>query len=384
MRKITAVTVGRSDYGILLPILKKLNSDHEIELLIIAAGMHLAPEFGLTYKYIIDDGFEISDYVEMLLSSNTSQGVAMSMGLGVIGFSQVYYRQQPDMLLLVGDRFEMHSAASAAQPFNIPIAHIHGGEITEGAIDDSFRHSITKMSHIHFVSTEEYRDRVIQMGEEPWRVIISGAPSLDNLYEVDLLSLDDLESELGVSLTAGCLLVTYHPVTLEYDQTEFQMIELLAALENIHKPIIFTKPNADAGGQLITRLVTQFVESTDQAYLFDNLGTQRYFSLMRYSSVMVGNSSSGIIEAASFGLPVINIGSRQDGRVKAWNVIDVGNTRQEIIEGIDKGLKSKLSKSKDQFSVNPYRNGVASDVIVRRLQSIELGDQLLRKKFYDV
>ena len=384
MRKITAVTVGRSDYGILLPILKKLNSDHEIELLIIAAGMHLAPEFGLTYKYIIDDGFEISDYVEMLLSSNTSQGVAMSMGLGVIGFSQVYYRQQPDMLLLVGDRFEMHSAASAAQPFNIPIAHIHGGEITEGAIDDSFRHSITKMSHIHFVSTEEYRDRVIQMGEEPWRVIISGAPSLDNLYEVDLLSLDDLESELGVSLTAGCLLVTYHPVTLEYDQTEFQMIELLAALENIHKPIIFTKPNADAGGQLITRLVTQFVESTDQAYLFDNLGTQRYFSLMRYSSVMVGNSSSGIIEAASFGLPVINIGSRQDGRVKAWNVIDVGNTRQEIIEGIDKGLKSKLSKSKDQFSVNPYRNGVASDVSVRRLQSIELGDQLLRKKFYDV
>ena len=384
MRKITAVTVGRSDYGILLPILKKLNSDHEIELLIIAAGMHLAPEFGLTYKYIIDDGFEISDYVEMLLSSNTSQGVAMSMGLGVIGFSQVYYRQQPDMLLLVGDRFEMHSAASAAQPFNIPIAHIHGGEITEGAIDDSFRHSITKMSHIHFVSTEEYRDRVIQMGEEPWRVIISGAPSLDNLYEVDLLSLDDLESELGVSLTAGCLLVTYHPVTLEYDQTEFQMIELLAALENIHKPIIFTKPNADAGGQLITRLVTQFVESTDQAYLFDNLGTQRYFSLMRYSAVMVGNSSSGIIEAASFGLPVINIGSRQDGRVKAWNVIDVGNTRQEIIEGIDKGLKSKLSKSKDQFSVNPYRNGVASDVIVRRLQSIELGDQLLRKKFYDV
>ncbi len=240
MRTIGVVTVSRSDYGSYLPVLREIREDPGLKLHLIVSGMHLSPEFGLTARAIEADGFEINDCVEMLLSSDTPEGISKSMGLGLIGFAQSYACFRPDILLVLGDRFEMHAAALAALPFKIPVAHIHGGEITEGAIDDALRHSITKLSHLHFVSTEEYARRVIQMGEEPWRVIVSGAPSLDNLFNLALLERQELQARFGLFLERDPLLVTYHPVTLEYEQTEWQVNELLAALQAFDLPVVFT------------------------------------------------------------------------------------------------------------------------------------------------
>ena len=244
MRTIGAVTVSRSDYSAYLPVLRRIQEDPGLELYLFATGMHLSPEFGLTVQTIEADGFEVSERVEMLLSSDTPEGISKSMGLGLIGFAQAYARFQPDILLLLGDRFEMHAAALAALPFKIPLAHIHGGEISEGAFDDALRHSITKLSHLHFVSTEDYAKRVMQMGEEQWRVMVSGAPSLDNLYTVRWLKRQELEAHFGLLLNGDPLLVTFHPVTLEYEQTEWQMSELLATLKTFDLPIVFTLPNA--------------------------------------------------------------------------------------------------------------------------------------------
>jgi UDP-hydrolysing UDP-N-acetyl-D-glucosamine 2-epimerase len=324
VKTIGVVTVARSDYGIYLPVLQKIQADPELKLQLIVAGMHLSPEFGLTVQTIEADGFEVSDRVEMLLSSDSPEAVSKSMGMGTIGFAQVFGRSRPDVLLVLGDRFEMHSAAIAALPFKMPVAHIHGGELTEGAIDNAMRHSMTHLSHIHFVTTEESRVRVMQLGEEESRVVLSGAPSLDNLHLTKLLGKEELEAQFGWSLTAPPLLVTYHPVTLEFEQTEWQVKELLAALEDCDRPLIFTGSNADTGGRIVGDLVREFADGRSQTWLVDNLGTTRYFSLMACAAAMVGNSSSGIIEAPSFGLPVVNIGSRQQGRTRGANVIDVG------------------------------------------------------------
>ena len=382
MRTIAAVTVGRSDYGIFLPVLRKIQAERDLRLSLIVAGMHLSPEFGLTCNDIEGDGFEISERVEMLLSSDTPEAIAKSMGLGTMGFAQAYARLRPDIVLVVGDRFEMHSAALAALPFTIPVAHIHGGEITQGAMDDALRHSITKLSHLHFVATEEYRSRVVQMGEEPWRVIVSGAPGLDNLANIDFLDRDELEVELGMSLKQGCLLVTYHPVTLEYLQTEWQVGELLEALKDCGFPLVFTKPNADTGGRIITRMLEDFVETNPHTRLVDNLGTRKYLSLMAQASAMVGNSSSGIIEAPSLGLPVVNIGTRQQGRVRGSNVIDVGYPRDEILAGVHQALQEDF-RERAGMEANPYQHGPAADTIVSHLKSINLDDRLIQKRFYD-
>jgi len=380
VRRVGVVTVSRSDYGAYLPVLRRIQEEPGFALHLIVAGMHLSPEFGLTIRSIEADGFDVSERVEMLLSSDTPEGISKSMGLGLIGFAQAYARVQPDIVLVLGDRFEMHAAASAALPFKIPLAHIHGGEISEGVFDDALRHSITKLSHLHFVSTEEYAKRVMQMGEEQWRVMVSGAPSLDNLYTVRLLKRQELEARFGLLLNGDPLLVTFHPVTLEYEQTEWQMAELLAALQAFDFSMIFTLPNADTNGRIITRMIEEFVNNHPRAQIVPNLGIEGYFSLMACAGAMVGNSSSGIIEAPSFKLPVVNIGSRQKGRICGKNVLDVGYSRVEVREAITRAISPEFRAGLINL-VNPYGNGHAAEKIVRKLKEITLGSELLVKRF---
>lgn len=382
MRTIAVVTVGRSDYGIYQPVLRRIAADPELRLRVIVGGMHLSPEFGLTVRAIEEDGFDISDRVEMTLSSDTPLGIATSMGLGVQGFASGYARSRPDVLVVLGDRFEMHAAALAALPFRIPIAHIHGGELSEGAIDDALRHSITKLSHLHMVSTDEHARRVMQLGEEPWRVTVSGAPALDHLRTLPLWSRAEVASRLDLVLDPLPLLVTFHPATLEADRTEWYVGELLGALERCGLPVVFTQANADTGGRRAAHLIAEFVTAHPSARLVQNAGTQAYFSLMAASAAMVGNSSSGIIEAPSFRLPVVNIGSRQSGRLRAANVIDVGYDRHQILRGIERALNPTFRSSLEGM-VNPFGNGTAAVAIVDRLRTVPLDDTLICKRFHD-
>lgn len=383
MRTIGAVTTSRADYGIYRPLLDTIQSDPELRLRLLVSGMHLSPECGLTIREIEADGYEIAEKVEVLLASDTPGAISKSVGLAVIGFAQVFSRWRPDLLIVLGDRFEMHAVALAALPFMIPVAHLSGGELTEGAIDDVLRHSITKLSHLHFASTEEYGRRIIQLGEEPWRVTVSGEPGLDNVRTIKLLSPSEIETRFQVQTDRPFLLVTYHPVTLEYEQAEWQIGELLAALLETRLPVIFTLPNADTGNQIIRAKLKQFVGANGSSRLVDNFGMQAYFSVMNLAAAMVGNSSSGIVEAASFELPVVNIGTRQHGRVRARNVIDVGYSRDQISAGIQQALQPQFRTSLNGL-VNPYGNGDASSIIVGRLKSTPLGDILIRKKFFDV
>lgn len=383
MRTIGVVTVARSDYGIYLPLLRAIQADPELRLHLIVSGAHLSPEFGHSVDHIRADGFEIGDQVEMLLSSDTPQGIAKSIGLGVIGYAQAYSRFRPDMLVVLGDRFEMMASVVAAMPFAIPIAHIHGGEATEGLIDEAIRHSITKMSHLHFVSTHRYKERVIQMGEEPWRVFVSGALSLDNLNNMEFLSKEELEYYLGLSLDIVPLLVTYHPVTLEYEDTSRQIQELLKALDLADMPIVFTYPSADTESRTIIQAIDQFVQTHKRAKAVANLGTQAYFSLMRNCAAMVGNSSSGIIEAASFSLPVVNIGARQRGRIRGSNVIDADYESFSIIEAINKATSPHFREDLKGL-INIYGDGNASDRIIDILHTVKLDHTLIEKSFHDI
>ena len=377
------VTVARSDYGIYLPILRLIEKDPNLRLSLIVSGMHLSPEFGLTIQEIEDDGFEVSDRVEILLSSDSPEGVAKSMGLGVIGFAQVYARKPFDILILLGDRFEMHSAATAAMPFTIPVAHIHGGESTEGLIDEAIRHSITKMSHLHFTATRQYAERIVQLGEEPWRVVVSGAPSLDNINSVQLMDRRELEQTFQIDLSQPPLLITYHPVTLQYEQTKTFMQELFFALTQFDHPCVFTYPNADTGGRQIKEMILEFNQSRSNSQLVTNMGTRGYFSLMNHSLAMVGNSSSGIIEAASFKLPVVNTGIRQQGRVRNRNVIDVGWTSQEILCGLEKAASQEFRSSLYNLT-NKYGDGHAANRIVEVLKNVGIDENLLIKRFHKV
>ena len=382
MRTIGVVSVARSDYGIYLPVLRRIEADPKLQLLLYVSGMHLSPEFGLTVRGIEADGFAIHERVEMLLSADDAEGAAKSMGLGTLGFAQSFGRQRPDLLLVLGDRFEMHSAVVAAVPFKIPVAHIHGGELSEGAIDDALRHSITKLSHLHFVSNEDHARRVVQMGEEPWRVLVSGAPSLDNLAATRLLTKEQLEQEFKLKLAAPFLLVTFHPTTLEPEETETHVRNLLSALHECGLPTVFTYPNADAQGRMIIELIKDFSAKRNNSQIVPNLGTQGWFSLMNIAAAMVGNSSSGLLEAPSFRLPVVNIGSRQRGRLRARNVIDVGYTRPEIVAGISRAIEPDF-RAKLAEIVNPYGDGNAAERIVPTLRDIEINDKLLVKRFHD-
>ena len=382
-RTIGVVSVSRADYAICRPVLRQIQGEPALRLHLIISGMHLSPEFGLTVTAIEVDQFEIGERVEMLLSADSPAAIAKSMGLGVIGFAQSYARFRPDILVVSGDRFEMHAAALAALPFNIPVAHIEGGDLTEGAIDDALRHSITKLSHLHFVSTAAYGRRVVQLGEEAWRVTVSGAPSLDNVRAFTRLTRNELERKYGFPLEPPPLLVTFHPVTLEYEQTSEQMTELLEALKVVQVPIVFTLPNADTHGRVIVQMIREFVTNHPGTYLIDNLGIQDYLSMLSYAAALVGNSSSGLIEAPSFQLPAVDIGTRQRGRIKAANVIDVGYGRDEILQGITKALTPAFRHSLHNL-VNPYGTGHAAEKIVERLNTVPLNEAILRKRFQDM
>jgi len=382
MRRIGVVSVGRSDFGILRPLLGKIVAHPAMELRLYVTGAHLSPEFGLTVREIEDEGFPIAERIEITLSSETPEGVSKAMGLGLIGFAQVFTRETPDLLVIMGDRYEMVAATLAAAPFNIPIAHLHGGELSEGAIDEVFRHAITKMSHLHFASTERYARRIVGLGEQPDRVVHCGALSLDNLRALELLDRGSLEAALGHGIEEHSILVTYHPETRRYEMAERDFDEVLAALEASSLPVVFTYPNADPGGRRLIAMIDDYVARHVNAWVHENLGTKRYFSLMREASMMLGNSSSGIIEAASFSLPVVNVGDRQRGRVHGENVIDVTVDRRAILAGIHQAMDERF-RQRAAVLANPYGDGRAAEVIISRIESADLSAAFVCKAFYD-
>ncbi|MFM7037833.1 MAG: UDP-N-acetylglucosamine 2-epimerase [Planctomycetaceae bacterium] len=383
MRTISVVTVGRSDWGLYLPILDAIRSQSDLRLHLIASGAHLVASHGRTDGLIVDDGYRIDDRVQMLLASDSAGAISASMGLGTIGFAQVYDRVRPDLLLVLGDRFEMHAAALAAVPFRIPIAHVHGGEVTAGAIDDALRHAITKYSHLHFASTVCHARRIVQLGEEPWRVTVSGAPGLDQLRRLKLLSTDELAARLHISLDVPPLLVTQHPVTLQSELAAQQADALLEAISTQNRPVIITRPNADTRHSDILERLERFAAANANVRLVSNLGTLGYFSLMQCAAAMVGNSSSGIIEAASFRLPVVNIGLRQLGRPRSGNVIDCGDSVAEIRVALEEALSGEF-RARCRDIQNLYGDGYAADRIVRVLKTVDLSERLLIKSFHDL
>jgi UDP-N-acetylglucosamine 2-epimerase (non-hydrolysing)/GDP/UDP-N,N'-diacetylbacillosamine 2-epimerase (hydrolysing) len=383
MRTIGVVTVGRSDFGILRPVLRAIQADDRLQLQLLVAGSHLSGHFGHTVDEIRGDGFPIAQMIDVRPSTDSPAAIAEAIGANTMAFAKTYAQTPLDILLVLGDRYEMHAAALAAVPLKIPIAHIHGGEVTHGAIDDALRHAMTKYSHLHFASAQVYADRIIQLGEEPWRVHVSGAPALDNLRGIQLLALSSLEQQLGMALSPAPLIVTYHPVTLQYEQTEHQIAELLAALDDQRVPIVFTLPNADTRNRVISSEIERFVSRHPPARLVKNLGTQTYFSLMNIAAAMVGNSSSGIIEAASFRLPVVNVGLRQAGRHRPPNVIDVPADGTQIRDAIDLALGDSFRDGLTDLT-NPYDQGGASRIIVDCLRNIDLDEKLIVKKFYDL
>ena len=383
-RKICVITGTRAEYGLMRWVMQGIKDDPELTLQIIATGMHLSPEFGLTYREIEQDGFLIDRKVEMLTSSDTSVGIAKSMGLGLIGFADVLNELKPDLIVVLGDRFEIFAAVAAALVARIPVAHLHGGETTEGAFDEAFRHSITKMSHLHFVAADEYRQRVIQLGEQPKSVFLVGGLGIDVIKHTALLGREALEDSLDFQLGAKNLLVTFHPVTLESQSSAQQMSELLAALDQLGDDthLIFTMANADNGSRELTRLVDDFVATHPNARAYASLGQLRYLSCMQQVDGVIGNSSSGLAEAPSLATGTINIGDRQRGRLKAQSVIDCVPQRLAILDAI-RWLYTSDFRLSLQTMVNPYGNGGASLKIVRVLREQTL-DGILKKSFHDL
>jgi GDP/UDP-N,N'-diacetylbacillosamine 2-epimerase (hydrolysing) len=383
VKNICVVTGNRADYDLLYPLLTRIINDDDINLHLVATGNHMSSEFGLTYKQIEDDGFVIDHKVEILPSSDTAGGVIKSMGEGLIGFAEVFGKIDLDIIILLGDRFEIFVAATAATVARIPIAHLSGGETTEGAFDEAFRHSITKMSHLHFTTTELYRNRVIQLGEDPKRVFNVGAFVMDNINETKLLSKDDLQNSMGFKFGKRNLLITFHPATLEDYPSEDQFNNLLTALSNTKNiQLIFTKSNSDIGGGKINKMIDEYVELNHQtAVSYSFLGRLRYLSTMQYIDGVVGNSSSGLVEAPSFKIGVVNIGNRQKGRAKSSSVIDCDSSISEIEKAIkvifSKGYKSKILKIR-----NIYEGKDVSKKILSVIKSYNL-DGILMKKFYD-
>lgn len=383
MRKICVVTGTRAEYGLLYWLMKEIQAGANLELQIIVTGMHLSPEFGLTYKEV-EKEFTISKKIEMLLSSDTPVGISKSMGLAQISFAEAYAELSPDIVVVLGDRFEIFSAAAAAMIARIPIAHIHGGETTEGAFDEAIRHSITKMSHLHFAAAEEYRNRIIQLGERAEFVFNYGAPGLDSIYNLKLLSKEQLEEAIGFNLGKKNLLVTFHPVTLEQNTAQEQFYQLILALDELEDTrIIFTKANADTDGRSINSMIDEYVSAKpEKAIAFASLGQLRYLSVLRYVDAVVGNSSSGLIEAPSFKIATINIGDRQKGRIKASSVMDCLPSKSEILSAI-RQVYAPETQEKLRGTTNPYGIGGASKKIGSVLSSVSL-EHLLKKRFNDL
>jgi GDP/UDP-N,N'-diacetylbacillosamine 2-epimerase (hydrolysing) len=383
MRKICIVTGTRAEYGLLYWLMKDIREDSNLELQIIATGMHLSPEFGLTYRQIEEDGFKIGRKIEMLLSSDTPIGVSKSMGLGMIGFAEAYADLKPDIAVLLGDRFEIFSAAAAAMIARIPIAHLHGGEATEGLIDEPIRHSITKMSHLHFTATGEYKRRVIQLGESPARVFNVGGVGIDNIKRLKLLNRNEFEDSINFRLGPKNLMITFHPVTLENATAAEQVQNLLDALDELqYTRFIFTKPNADIEGRVIIKIIDEYVSrNSHKAIAFASLGQLRYLSAMQFVDGVVGNSSSGLAEAPTFKIGTINIGDRQRGRIKAESVIDCEPDKLFILNAIRK-LYSEEFQDKLINVKNPYGEGGVSKKIKNVLKEVDLTN-ILKKEFYD-
>ena len=383
-RKICVITGTRAEYGLLRWVMQGIKDDADLTLQIIATGMHLSPEFGLTYREIEKDGFQIDRKVEMLTSSDTSVGIAKSMGLALIGFADALNELKPDLIVVLGDRFEIFAAVSAALVARIPVAHLHGGETTEGAFDEALRHSITKMSHLHFVAAEEYRQRVIQLGEQPERVFLVGGLGIDNIKRLKLLDRAALETSLDFRLGPKNLLITFHPVTLENQSSDQQMSELLTALDRLGEDtqLIFTMPNADNGGRELIGMVESFVATHANARAYTSLGQLRFLSCVKLVDGVIGNSSSGLAEAPSLQTGTVNIGDRQRGRLKAQSVIDCAPQSQAIFDAIDTLYSTSFRKVLASV-VNPYGNGGASEKIVQILHSQDLTD-ILKKSFYNL
>lgn len=380
MTTVGIVTSARSDLGAYLPLLQAIQAHPKLDLRIVATGMHLAPAFGLTVQHIQEAGFCIHARVESFVAGDQPEAIGESMGRGVMGFAQLFSRWRPHVLVVLGDRYDMFPAALAALPFRLPVAHIAGGEITEGAIDDALRHSMTKLSHLHFVATTEYRERVLQMGEEPWRVVVSGAPALDNLQQTRLWSREETARRFGFEPGRAVALVTYHPVTLEYERTADQVHNLLAALQKSQVQCIFTYPNADTSSSEVITAIERFCHGHPDRRVVVNAGQIGYFSLMNAVSVMVGNSSSGLVEAPSFKLPVVNVGTRQAGRLRAANVINCGYGTDEISAALEHALSSGFCANLQDLQ-NPYGDGHATERIVQRLASLDALPNLLSKRF---
>jgi UDP-hydrolysing UDP-N-acetyl-D-glucosamine 2-epimerase len=361
MKRIGVITTSRADFGSYVPLLEAFAKQSDFDARLFVYGSHVPR----------DARWKIAGRIPFGVQSDSPSAVANAMGEAAIAFSHAYHKWRPDLLVAFGDRFEMHAAVTAAVPFRIPVAHLHGGEITEGAMDDALRHSITKLSHLHFPATEAYRDRIVQMGEEPWRVVVSGALAVDAIARAAAHASPEF---------AGHLLVTFHPETLALERTEFQIGELLAAIDSSDLPVLFTGSNADPAGAVIMTRIREYCALHANATLIENLGSERYFSAMCSCACMVGNSSSGVIEAPSFRVPVVNIGERQAGRIRAANVIDCADDRASIGAAIAKGISPDFRESL-RGVVNPYGAGHAAEIIVGTLAATPIDDRLIRKRF---
>ncbi|WP_448563710.1 UDP-N-acetylglucosamine 2-epimerase [Thalassotalea ganghwensis] len=383
MKKIAVFTGTRAEYGLLSLILKGLKVSEKVELQLFVGGTHLSQDFGYTINHIIDDGFDITERLDFLLASDRPLAVSKSMALAQIAAAECFERHQPDMLVLLGDRFEALAVAQAAVVAGLPIAHIHGGELTEAAMDDAFRHAITKLSHWHFTATEVYRQRVIQLGEPPENVFNFGAPGIDNIKKLPLLSLDKVSEVLNIELSKPYMLVTYHPETLSDLPVEQGMRALLNAIDRFPSyQVLVTYPNADADGRIIMAELEAYAQRNQgRVFLFRSIGQLNYLSAMRHASLVIGNSSSGIIETPSFNIPTVNIGDRQKGRISSDSVIDVKRDEQAIVEGIDKALSDDFL-NKIKALPNPYGDGHACEKIVKQLIEQPFPNKI--KRFYDL
>lgn len=387
MKKVISIlTATRAEYGLLRPIMSKLSRHEDFDVRIAVTGMHLSPEFGLTYQEIEKDNFHIDKKIEILVNSGTSIGVSKSMGLAMISFAEYFDDLKPDLLIVLGDRYETLAVCCAAMNARIPIAHIHGGESTEGLIDEAIRHSITKMSYLHFTSTDAYRNRVIQLGEHPDRVFNVGAIGLEVIKQTDFMSKSELENSLNFSLGEKFAILTYHPVTLEDNTSTEEFINILKALDHfMDMQVIITKANSDMGGSNINRLIDDYVANRRDKYIaFHSLGQRRYLSAMRLCSLVIGNSSSGIIETPTFYKPTINIGDRQKGRVQAESVINCGPVEAEVVAAILKALSVEFNMGIKEMQ-NPYGDGEVSDKIIYQISKFFQEDRiLLKKQFYNL
>ncbi|WP_417090157.1 UDP-N-acetylglucosamine 2-epimerase [Eubacterium maltosivorans] len=385
MKKIGIVTATRAEYGLLSPIIKKLNQTPGFDVRVIATGAHLSPEFGLTYREIEKDKIEIDQKIEILMSSDTPVAISKSMGLAMISFAEYFDRTKPDMLIVLGDRYETLAVCCAAMNAQIPIAHLYGGETTEGAIDESIRHAITKMSYLHFTSTEEYRRRVIQLGEVPERVFKVGAMGVENILSMELLSKEELEKSIAFKLDKPYAVITFHPVTLEKNRVEQQFDALLSACDaHPEMRFIFTKANSDAHGRIINQMIDDYACGNENAIAFESLGMLRYLSALKYAQMVIGNSSSGLIEVPSFHIPTINIGDRQKGRIQGKTVINCAPEKDAILKAVEQANAPDFRLS-IQDAVNPYGDGQTSDKIIEVITDFLMNDRIdLKKQFYDI